>query len=140
MFLQQFSTSQKSSKFNLKLGCSVNFHAIISDFTLLSQKCQFSTFNIRIFYQFTISVANITLTLMLSFILSISIEFPFTSIMKLILQQKPNNKSENHFEHCKKNNVIVNNNIKRQRIQREPQQEQQAYCNVKENNKSKLFC
>lgn len=71
-----------------------------------------------------------------------SIEFPFTSIMKLILQQKPNI-TENQFGQCKKNNDIVNNNIKGQgqRIQIEQAQQQQAHCDNKENtNKSKLFC
>lgn len=59
--------------------------------------------------------------------------------MKLMLQQKPNN-TENQFEQCtKKNNNMVNNNIKGQRIQIEKPQ-QQAYCVDEESNvKSKLF-
>ncbi|XP_063697088.1 uncharacterized protein LOC134828068 [Culicoides brevitarsis] len=86
---------------------------------------------------FTLATSNITMTLVLSFILSIAIEFPFTSIMKLILQQKPNNNNEVAQCSCRSkvtnerndnDDAVVNNNnvnIKRgkQSIQMVPQRQ-----------------
>lgn len=65
--------------------------------------------------------------------------------MKLILQQKPNNKKENQLQCSKKDNDISNNNInnrQRNQIQEQPQlRQEQAFCDIKENNNnnSKLY-